>query len=58
MSWIRSYVEGIDRAAQQPTELLGITRPVEGYPQLRQVQIDRRVRFFRVIDDDIKVEQL
>jgi toxin ParE1/3/4 len=53
-----NYIEGVDRAAHQLPELLGISRPVEGYPQLRRMQIDRHMLFFRIVDDVIEVVRI
>jgi toxin ParE1/3/4 len=52
------YIQGLDRAAQQLPELLGITRPVEGYSQLRLMQVDRPVLFFRIVDDVVEVVRI
>ena len=52
------YVEGVDRVAQQLPELLGITRAVEGYPELRRMHADRHVLFFRIVDEIVEVVRI
>lgn len=54
----KHYIEGVDGAAQQLPELLGITRLVEGFPQLRRMQVDRHILFFRIVDDVIEIVRI
>lgn len=52
------YVEGLDRAAHQLPGLLGITRTVEGYPELRRMHADRHVLIFRIVDEVVEVVRI
>ena len=47
-----------EQCGAERAELLGITRPVEGYPQLRRMQIDRHMLFFRIVDGVIEIVRI